>query len=277
MVRLRLSFSKLGKVRFVGSRDSARIWERTLRKAGIPVVMSEGFTPRARIHFGLALGVAQSSESEYVDIDLLMEPADVDVAAIVAQLNNVLPPGMTINGAVIVDRSELSLQAVVLGCTWAFQRTGLNAAELSERVDAVMASEEVVITRTRKGNEVVDDVRPAIERLRVNSEDPDDPELIADLAVKPRSLRPLELLKALGIDAPAAHIRRIEQWTGPVDARSTPLEVPSARTEPLSDERTQLRVPPPQDGGDNGRTPQHERINLERLDNIELIAGADAG
>ncbi len=67
---LRVRYTKLGKIRFIGHRDVARIWERSLRKASIPVLYSQGFSPHPRISFGLALPTGFESEAEYVDIYL---------------------------------------------------------------------------------------------------------------------------------------------------------------------------------------------------------------
>ena len=69
-MRLRIRFSKLGKVRFVGHRDVARIMERALRRCGVPVTYSEGFSPRLRMSFGLALPTCYESEAEYLDVPL---------------------------------------------------------------------------------------------------------------------------------------------------------------------------------------------------------------
>ena len=48
MIKLRLRFAKLGKIRFLSHRDIARVWERSLRRAGVHVAYSEGFSPRPR-------------------------------------------------------------------------------------------------------------------------------------------------------------------------------------------------------------------------------------
>ena len=69
-VRARVRFSKLGKLRFLSHRDLARLWERSLRRAGVAVAYSEGFSPRPRLHFGLALSTGHESLGEYLDIDL---------------------------------------------------------------------------------------------------------------------------------------------------------------------------------------------------------------
>ena len=261
MTRLRLRFLKVGKVRFLGSRDTARLWERLLRLACVPVVMSEGFTPRARLHFGLALGVAQESVSEYVDIDVALEPHEVDLVSVVGRIDEAMPEGMSITDAVMIDRSELSLQAVVTCCSWRFGAMGVTEDDLTRRVADALAADSIVIERRRKGRDVEDDVRPTIEHLSVcDTSTASEPILLADLITKPRSLRPLELLRALGIEAPAAHVCRLEQWTGPVDARLTPLEVASARTS-ASVESDELRVTSPPSGDQSRRDHPHERPN----------------
>ena len=66
-MRVRLRFTKLGKLRFLGHRDLARCWERAIRKAELPIAYSEGFSPRPRMHFGLALPTGCESEAEYGD------------------------------------------------------------------------------------------------------------------------------------------------------------------------------------------------------------------
>lgn len=69
-MKLRVRATKIGKVRFTSHRDAARMWERALRRAGLPVAFTEGFTPRPKISFGLALPTGAESIAEYVDIEL---------------------------------------------------------------------------------------------------------------------------------------------------------------------------------------------------------------
>ena len=70
MKKIRIRFSKKGKIRFISHRDIARIWERALRKAQIKIAYSEGFSPRPKISFGLALPTGNESEAEYLDLEL---------------------------------------------------------------------------------------------------------------------------------------------------------------------------------------------------------------
>ena len=79
-MRLRVRFSKTGKIRFIGHRDVARVTERAVRKVGLPVAYSEGFSPRMRMSFGLALPTGYESDGEYVELPLV-DSALVDGAA----------------------------------------------------------------------------------------------------------------------------------------------------------------------------------------------------
>ena len=93
-MKLRIRYSKLGKVRFVGNLDVTRIWERALRKASLPVAYSTGFTPRPRLSFGLALPMASESVAEYVDIELAV---DVDLHGLEGVLSDALPTGFVVS------------------------------------------------------------------------------------------------------------------------------------------------------------------------------------
>jgi hypothetical protein len=54
-VRVRFRYSKLGKVRWTSHRDMARMWERAFRRTHLPLAYSQGFSPRPKVSFGLAL------------------------------------------------------------------------------------------------------------------------------------------------------------------------------------------------------------------------------
>ena len=67
---VRLRFTKLGKVRFVSHRDLARAFERAFRIEQLPLAFTQGFSPRPKVSFGLALGVGHESVAEYLDFEL---------------------------------------------------------------------------------------------------------------------------------------------------------------------------------------------------------------
>ena len=107
---VRIRFSKRGKVRFISHRDVARAFERAFRIEQLPLAFTEGFSPRPKVSFGLALSVGHESEAEYLDVELT-EPVDTD--ALPARLTPVLPEGMPATGAVrLIERAPALQESI---------------------------------------------------------------------------------------------------------------------------------------------------------------------
>jgi radical SAM-linked protein len=219
-MRIRLRFAKLGKVRFTSHRDVARMWERALRRLELPVAYTEGFSPRPKLSFGLALSTGHESLAEYLDVELREEP---DLTTLPEQLSTQLPVGIDVTAAVPLAPGSPSLQEDVTSCTWRIEAQGLEPAETESLVIAALAADELVITRTRKGKEVTDDLRPAVLAVHTVGPTPAGTELEAELAVHPRSVRPAELLLALRPGLTEGRVLRTAQWIWRDDARREPV------------------------------------------------------
>ena len=231
-MKLRLRHTKLGKVRFTSSRDAARIWERALRRVGLPVALSEGFTPRPKISFGLALPTGAESIAEYVDIDLRPDTraAELDIDSLASRFSEALPIGFDV--LVVGERHDGkgSLQDSVTSCTWEFTHPRLSAED-HHRATQLLAAPSLVIERERKGKQSTDDVRPLILDLRVagTTTCPEAASfdtqfagcLVADLATVGRGLRPSELAELAypGHDARDIRALRTHQWIDGPDGR----------------------------------------------------------
>jgi radical SAM-linked protein len=226
--RLRLRFSKEGKIRFTSHRDVARMWERALRRSGLPVSYSEGFVPHPLVSFGLALPTGCESYGEY--LDLRLEPAapgEVPVEGLPGILSALLPEGIEVQVAAFVEDTEGSLQQEVGSCDWELEVLGVPGEELAERVDTMLASPTLTIRRERKGRPSEDDIRPAILTLSTTS-----PlgRLRAELATHPRGVRPGDLVMALGADAVPGRAWRTHQWIERDGARFEPLALSGPET-----------------------------------------------
>jgi radical SAM-linked protein len=222
--RVRIRFSKLGKVRFTSHRDTARIWERALRRAELPVAYTEGFSPRPRVSFGLALSTGHESLGEYLDVDL--EQSDgVDVA----RFDPALPVGFTAQGAAVIEPGTASLQEAVNACTWRMEVTGADQGVVSAVVEQLLDADHQVVTRERKGKDVTEDLRPALLELAVIGPTPSGTELRAELATQPKALRPGDVLDAiveLVAGAAPGRVCRTHQWQDAQGDRREPVPAP---------------------------------------------------
>lgn len=209
-MRIRIRFTKLGKIRFLGHRDLARCWERAIRRAQLPVAYSEGFSPRPKLHYGLALPTGAESLAEYMDIDLT---EDIELAGIDKVLSDGLPDGVDIVGLAEVPSNAQALQAVVDRCTWEIEIVGPTADEAAATSAALLDRDEVPLTFERKGKQITENVRAALFGIDTSTELRDGAVVLTvDLATKPRSIRPSEFLTCLGQAGEVRRICRNDQW-----------------------------------------------------------------
>lgn len=92
MYKLRMKYQKTGDLRFLSHLDLARALERGLRRARLPLSLSEGFSPHPRLSFGPPLPVGVSSESEYIDLVL---DKRVPLVKIAQYLNHSFPADLS--------------------------------------------------------------------------------------------------------------------------------------------------------------------------------------
>ncbi|HKA85468.1 MAG TPA: TIGR03936 family radical SAM-associated protein [Acidimicrobiales bacterium] len=226
--RCRVRFSKLGKIRFTSHRDVARIWERALRRAELPIAYTEGYTPRPKLSFGLALSTGYESHGEYLDIALREASGRVELNELPRRLAAALPEGIEVQAVVALPEGAESLQQAVTSCTWHIDVGAALPAAVAHAMAAALAAPELVVTRQRKGRSVTDDVRPAILSAEVLG----GTTIEADLATQPRGLRPAEFLAAIDPTWRAARVTRISQWTQVGGARREVIDLPRAATPP---------------------------------------------
>lgn len=232
--RLRARYAKVGRVRFTSHRDVVRMWERALRRSGLPVAWSEGYSPHPLLSFGLALPTGAESLAEYLDV--VLRPEWELPEGLAGHLSRLLPEGVDVQAVAPLPPGSGSLQQEVSSVSWKLEVLGLTAEELGTRVERLLAAPSVLIQRERKGRTVHDDLRPAVLALAVTEPskgcgrggDPDGRGVWLDgeLATRPRGVRPRELLEGLGNEIRLARACRVHQWIERDGARWEPLTVP---------------------------------------------------
>src|SRR3954452_8460602 len=122
-MRGRGGFAKEGKIRWPSPRDVARMWERAFRRISLPLAYTQGFSPRPKVSFGLALSTGHESVAEYLDIELAAG-SSTDVDALPALLAPALPVGIDVLAAATIDERAGSLQEEVTSCDWLIEVAG---------------------------------------------------------------------------------------------------------------------------------------------------------
>ena len=162
VARLRLRYAKRGKLRFTSHRDIARVFERALRLAGVPLAYSHGFNPHPRVSWVGAAPTGAASEAEYAEIQVVEQ---VDPDALRAALDAALPPGIDVLEVVLAAGGGLPER--IDASRWRVEVPGVGAADLRPAVAALLAADSVEVERMTKDGRRTIDVRPAVVSLSV--------------------------------------------------------------------------------------------------------------
>lgn len=159
--RLRLRYAKRGPLRFTSHRDFARAFERALRRAGLPVAYSQGFTPHPKISYASAAPTGTASEAEYLEI-ALHTPVEPDQA--LAALDAALPAGLDVLEA-HVSAGGASLPELLTVSRWLVELPGVTYVRLEQAVAGFLAADEVMVARLTKQGWRRFDARSAVITL----------------------------------------------------------------------------------------------------------------
>lgn len=162
--RLRVRFAKRGRLRFTSHRDFQRAWERALRRAGVPMAYSAGFSPHPKVSYAGAAPTGAASEAEYLEIGVAEH---CDPERLRAALDACLAPGLDV--LEIVEARSGSLVERLEASVWRVELDGVDDAELANAVAAFLEADRVEVQRMMKSGLRTFDAREAVVALRAVS------------------------------------------------------------------------------------------------------------
>ena len=160
-MRIRLKFTKEGKVKYVGHLDTMRLFQRAIKVANIPIAYSKGFSPHSLVYFALPLGVGVSSKGEYMEI---ITNKDINPQIVKSQMNDVLVNGITILDAWEVEEKGDSLMSLVSAADYninIYPENNTNIEQICNIKDIYSEYELMVQKKGKKGVKEVD-IKPFI-------------------------------------------------------------------------------------------------------------------
>ncbi|HEY5269426.1 MAG TPA: TIGR03936 family radical SAM-associated protein [Anaerolineales bacterium] len=205
-MRLRITFSKSGALRYTGHLDLHRLWERTVRRAGLPLAYTQGFHPGPKIQLASALPLGFIGRAEIVDL-WINEPVDTLDRPYKEILQPAAPSGLVISSVEVVDDHSPALQTQVVSAE--YEVTLLEAGDepgLVQGISALLGAAS--LSRERRGKTY--DLRPLIESLELLPGDGTGaPRLHMRLAAREGATgRPEEVLDSLGFPFETTRIER---------------------------------------------------------------------
>ena len=197
-MRIRITFSKQGALRYTGHLDLHKLWERAARRAELPLAYSQGFHPQPKLSLAAALPLGFSSTCEALDMRLENE---IPLEGLRERLNETLPTGIQVTKVEQVDERAPALQTQVVSAEYEVRgiESGFGSG-VKRRIESVLESDS--IPRVRRGKEY--DLRPLIESLEATGDT-----IVMKLAAREGATgRPEEVLNVLGIAFEETRIER---------------------------------------------------------------------
>jgi len=203
MQRIRVQFNRGEEIKFISHLDIMRLWERALRRAGVPIVYSQGFSPHPQMSLAVPLSVGMTSDAELMDV-VCSRP--VTPQWFEGAVNQQLPAGIRVLRAQQVSPVLPSLQSQV---RFAEYNVTINTDASREAIEAsinhLMSLTTLPWQHQRDTGTKNYDLRPLIIELKLAEWRPGSSIIAMRLrSDQTGSGRPEQVIAALGFDTPAA-------------------------------------------------------------------------
>nr|WP_228038098.1 TIGR03960 family B12-binding radical SAM protein [Nodosilinea sp. LEGE 06152] len=169
--RLRVTLGKLGSMALLGHLDLVRLFDRALRRAGLPIAFTGGFHPGPRLSPANALPLGATSSGEVIDFELTRAIAPADF---LQQLAAQLPPEVPLYDVAEVSLDEPSATKRLDRAEYYLRITPEHetAAPWSQWIDAVMTLEEFLWEKqTKSGKTQIVNLRERLHELALVTAD----------------------------------------------------------------------------------------------------------
>ncbi|MCH1983524.1 TIGR03936 family radical SAM-associated protein [Ruminococcus sp. OA3] len=166
-MKVRVKFEKKGAMKFIGHLDMMRYFQKAIRRAGIDVAYSEGFSPHMIMSFAAPLGVGVTSSGEYFDMEVRTPMSTADFGRC---FNAVMAEGIRVMSVrEIPDQKASKAMSLVAAADYYVDfREGREPKQnYRELISGFMAQPSIIVMKKTKRSEQETDIRPLIYRFEL--------------------------------------------------------------------------------------------------------------
>ncbi len=258
---VRLGYTKGEAVRFISHLDLMRELQRTLRRAELPVLYSEGFSPRPKVSAGPPLALGWTSDAEWIDVEFAGDWPEERLRKLLDDLNAHVAAGIAFTTAAAMPKQTSSLVTGIAQSGYVARFPSppfaTTLGTLTEAATTFMAAPSAVIERRGKKRSRKVDIRPLVQEFAVVAE---DEAVLRITTASGQLVKPTEVLReALALEERQVPLIIIHKFEATLASGDCPTAGALARAEVQSFEarNTDYRRQPARDacGYIGGRTP----------------------
>lgn len=168
-MKVRIKFNKHGPIKFIGHLDVMRYFQKAIRRSGIDIAYTTGFSPHQIMSFAAPLGVGLESNGEYLDVELNSVTSCQDI---VERLNETGVEGIQVLSAKILPENAGNAMASVAAAAYTIRfREGREPQfDYRKELSAFYAREKIPVVKETKKSSLEIDLKPGIYKLELQGD-----------------------------------------------------------------------------------------------------------
>lgn len=165
-MKIRIKFSKLGHMRFIGHLDLLRYFQKAMRRAGVPIKYSEGFSPHQIMSFASPLSLGIEGYAEYMDIEIHDDKITKDTSGYIEALNQNMCEGMEVLSFKRLSEEAKNSMACIAKAKYRAVLYDIPVnLDISKKIAEVLDSAALIVDKKTKTGVKPTDIRPLIYDL----------------------------------------------------------------------------------------------------------------
>lgn len=174
-MKVRIKYTKSGHLKFIGHLDVMRFFQKAVKRAGLDIAYSQGFSPHQLMSFAAPLALGVTSEGEYFDAEF---NSLVSSDEFVRRFNEQMVDGMAVNDVVLLPDNAKNSMSIVAGSDYHVTilekdndaNWKIRKEKLLEAVPHLLEKDTIEVIRKTKKNEKVEDIKPGIFKLCIDED-----------------------------------------------------------------------------------------------------------
>lgn len=174
-LKVRIKYTKSGHLKFIGHLDVMRFFQKAVKRAGLDIAYSQGFSPHQLMSFAAPLALGVTSEGEYFDAEF---NSLVSSDEFVRRFNEQMVDGMAVNDVVLLPDNAKNSMSIVAGSDYHVTilekdndaNWKIRKEKLLEAVPHLLEKDTIEVLRKTKKNEKVEDIKPGIFKLCIDED-----------------------------------------------------------------------------------------------------------
>ena len=155
-------------MKFIGHLDLMRCFQKVIRRSGLDIAYSGGYSPHQIMSFAQPLGVGCESEGEYMDLEMR---SVTNSRNIIQKLNVEMPEGLMISDVVILPSDAPNAMSSVERASYLLMTPALHRDEIEKRVHSFREADRFLIEKkTKKGSREVD-LKSEVHEISILAQD----------------------------------------------------------------------------------------------------------